>query len=110
MTDRRQEPRAEVPIEVEFGHTGRPVSIRNVSMSGCTLFLSPDEWSVNDEVQLAFQLPGKSKKLCVQGIVKWRQRDQAGIQFLGCTYSQQVELAAFVLKHRQQSLQESPVA
>ena len=110
MTDRRQEPRAVVPFEVEFGHTGRPVSIRNVSMSGCTLSLPPDEWSVDDEVQLVFQLPGKSQKSCVQGVVKWRQRDEAGIQFLGCTYSQQVELATFVIKHREQSLQESSVA
>ena len=110
MTDRRQEPRAVVPIEVEFGHTRRPVSIRNVSMSGCTLFLPQDEWSVDDEVQLVFQLPGKSQKPCVKGIVKWRQRDKAGIEFGGCTYSQQVELAAIVLKHRQQNMRESSVA
>ena len=110
MTDRRQEPRAEVLIQVGIGQSGRPASIRTVSMGGCTLFLPPDEWSVDDAVQLVFQIPGKSHKLCVHGVVKWRRRDEAGIQFLGCTYSQQVELAAFVIKHRQQSLQESSVA
>ena len=110
MTDRRQEPRVEVPLEVELGQGGRKGFILNVSMGGCTLFLPPDESSVDDEVQLFFKLPGKSQRLCVKGLVKWRQRDKAGIEFWGCTYSQQVELAALVLKHRQQNMQELSVA
>ena len=82
----------------------------NVSMGGCTLSLPPGECSADDEVQLFFKLPGKTQKPCVKGIVKWRQRDKAGIEFGGCTYSQQVELAAIVLKHRQQNMRESSVA
>ena len=110
MTERRQEPRVEVPLEVELGQSGRKGFILNVSMGGCTLSLPPGECSADDEVRLFFKLPGKSQKPCVKGIVKWRQRDKAGIEFGGCTYSQQVELAAIVLKHRQQNMRESSVA
>ena len=107
MNERREDPRAEVLIEVVVGHSRRPASIGTLSRGGCTLLLPPDEWSEVNEVQLLFQLPGKSEKLCLNGVVKWRKPDMVGIQFLECTLSQQVELEAFVLKHGEKSLQEA---
>lgn len=72
MQERREEPRAEVEIEVHYRTTQEFLSAYARNISGGGIFVrSAQPLPLNHAVRLRFTLPGISHRFDVSGIVVW---------------------------------------
>ena len=93
MDERREEPRADVEIEVHYRTVQEFLRAYSRNISGGGIFIKTSRpYALNQNVHLRFTLPGVDRQVEVAGIVVWENASTKGslpagmgIKFLGVT-------------------------
>jgi type IV pilus assembly protein PilZ len=109
MADRRDEPRAEVDLEVHYRTAQEFLAAYTKNISGGGIFIRTQQpLPLNQNVLLRFTLPGISQRFEVHGVVVWANPASLkssfpagmGIKFLQSDAKEQQMIADFIKQNR----------